>query len=172
MRGWFVLASAVLLAAPGAAQEQPAPPAPPAPGLELLYRSVVKLSPAVEVGQTQRGKRRFIPIIGGTFEGPRMKGEILPMGWDWQLDTPDGCSQIVADYFIKTDDGVIINVVNSGALCRPVDGQPVAPIRTSPVFEAPLGKYDWLNKGAYIGTLGFDPTVKEPAVVITIYKSN
>ena len=158
--------SAAIAPLPAAAQD-----APPEPGLELLYRSVVTLGPAVEAGTTPRGQRRFIPITGGTFEGPDMRGEILPMGWDWQLDVEGGCTQIVADYFLKTDDGVIINVVNSGALCRPVDGQPPVPVRTSPVFEAPIGKYDWLNKGGYIGTLGFDPAASEPAVVITIYRA-
>jgi hypothetical protein len=171
MKNLLLAGCAAMLAAPLAAQQgQGAPPADP--GLELLYRSVVKLSPAVEVGQTPLGERRFIPIIGGTFEGPEMKGEILPMGWDWQLDRSDGCTQIRADYFIKTDDGVVINVVNTGALCRPQPGEAPVPVRTSPVFEAPVGKYGWLNKGAYIGTLGVDPQAKEPAVVITIYKAN
>ena len=160
--GTFAAAWAVT---PAAAQQAPEPE------LELLYRSVVKLGDVIQVGETARGVRRIIPIVGGTFEGPNMRGEILPMGWDWQLERKDGCTEIIADYFLKTDDGVVINVVNSGALCRPsADGTPVPP-RTSPVFEAPLGKYDWLSKGGYIGTLGFDPTVQGPAVIITIYKA-
>ena len=145
----------------------------PEPGLELLYRSVVTLGTAIEVGETGRGTRRIIPITGGSFEGPAMKGEILPMGWDWQLDRADGCTEIIADYFLRTDDGVVINVVNSGALCRPgEDGSPPPPVRTSPVFEAPLGKYEWLSKGGYIGTLDFDPAAAEPSVVITVYRAN
>ncbi len=152
--------------APAAAQE-----APPEPGLELLYRSVVSLGEAIDVGKTARGHRRIIPITGGTFEGPDMRGEILPMGWDWQLDVEGGCTQIIADYFLRTDDGVVINVVNSGALCRPDEDGP-RPVRTSPVFEAPLGKYQHLSEGAFVGTLGFDPTVEHPHVVITIYRAN
>ncbi len=159
-------AIAATFAAPATAQE-----APPEPGLELLYRSVVSLGEAIEVGETARGVRRIIPITGGTFEGPDMRGEILPMGWDWQLDVTGGCSQIIADYFLRTDDGAVINVVNTGALCRPNEDGP-RPVRTSPVFEAPLGKYEYLSEGAYIGTLGFDPTVQEPHVVITVYKAN
>ena len=167
MRFWtnMAAAAATVAVSPAAAQEAPEPE------LELLYRSVVKLGEVIQVGETARGVRRIIPIVGGTFEGPNMRGEILPMGWDWQLERKDGCTEIIADYFLKTDDGVVINVVNSGALCRPsADGAPVPP-RTSPVFEAPLGKYDWLSKGGYIGTLGFDPTVQGPAVIITIYKA-
>ncbi|RIV88587.1 DUF3237 domain-containing protein [Aurantiacibacter xanthus] len=153
-------------AAPAVAQDAPEP------GLELLYRSVVTLGPAIEVGETGRGMRRIIPITGGTFEGPAIRGEILPMGWDWQLDRADGCTEIIADYFLRTDDGVVINVVNSGALCRPGEDGTPPPVRTSPVFEAPLGKYAWLSKGGYIGTLGFDPAAAEPAVVITVYRAN
>lgn len=163
----MIAASALLAcAAPLAAQE-----APPQPELELLYRSVITLGPAIEVGETARGMRRLIPITGGTFEGPKMRGEVLPMGWDWQLDREDGCTEIIADYFLRTDDGVVINVVNSGALCQPGEAGPI-PVRTSPVFEAPLGEYEWLSKGAYVGTLGFDPTAEEPAVVITVYRAN
>ena len=168
----LIVAAAMLVATPAAAQDAQRPPATE-PGLELLYRSVVKLQPATDVGDTSRGHRRFIPIIGGTFEGPRIRGEILPMGWDWQLDRADGCTELTADYFLRTDDGVIINVVNTGAICRQgADGGPPPPVRTTPVFEAPLGQYQWLGQGAYVGTLGFDPTVREPHVVITIYRAN
>ncbi len=142
-----------------------------APGLELLYTSHVTLGEAIEVGQTARGLRRIIPITGGTFEGPNMRGEILPMGWDWQLVRADGCTEIVADYFLRTDDGVVINVINSGVLCPPdAGGNLIA--RTSPVFEAPLGRYEWLSQRGAIGTLGFDPTASAPHVVITIYRAN
>jgi len=168
MRKAITAIAAIITAFAIPASAQEAPP----PGLELLYRSVVTLGPAVEVGDTGRGMRRFIPITGGTFEGPNMRGEILPMGWDWQLDRADGCTEIIADYFLRTDDGVVINVVNTGALCRPGADGVAAPVRTSPVFEAPLGKYDWLGKGGYIGTLGFDPTSAVPAVVITVYRAN
>jgi len=168
MRKTAITAAATIaaLAIPASAQEAPAP------GLELLYRSVVTLGPAIQVGETGRGNRRIIPITGGRFEGPNMRGEILPMGWDWQLDRADGCTEIIADYFLRTDDGVVINVVNSGALCRPGADGVALPARTSPVFEAPLGKYDWLSKGGYIGTLSVDPAAEVPSVVITIYRAN
>lgn len=158
------------LVLPLAAAGQAGPPPAEEPQLELLYRSVVKLGPAITVGETARGMRRIIPIVGGTFEGPQMRGEILPMGWDWQLDRADGCTEIIADYFLRTDDGVVINVVNSGALCRPGADGPI-PARTSPVFEAPRGKYEWLGKAGAIGTLSLDPTSSEPAVVITVYRA-
>ena len=154
--------------APSAAQE--APPAPE-PGLEFVLEEIVKLGPAVEVGQTARGNRRIIPITGGSFEGPKLRGEVMPGGWDWQLDRGDGCTEIVADYFLKTDDGAVINVRNTGTLCRPAEGEVPQPVRTHPVFEPPLGKYAWLGEGAFIGTLGMAPPSEGPAVLIRFYRA-
>lgn len=153
-----------LAAAPLAAAE------PAAPTTEFAFEEVVKLGPAIEVGQTAKGIRRIIPITGGRFEGPGLKGEIIPGSWDWQLTRPDGCTEVEADYFIKTDDGVMINVLNKGVICMPAGGGPPAPVRTLPVFEAPIGKYDWLSKAAFVGTLeGADPA-EGPAVKIRFYK--
>lgn len=147
------------------------------PGLEFAFEEVVALAPMVPVGATSKGERRFIPITGGRFEGPGLagegiKGEIMPGGWDWQLTRPDGCTEIEADYFLKTDDGVIINVVNKGALCPPAEGDQPTPVRTHPVFEAPIGKYDWLSKSAFIGTLELADPAEGHAVKIRFYRAN
>lgn len=157
-------AMAMIAATPVAAQE------PPEPGLEFVFEEIVTLSPAVEVGQTSRGVRRIIPITGGRFEGPEIRGEIMPGGWDWQLDRPDGCTDVVADYFLKTDDGVVINIRNTGSICRAKEGEAPIPVRTHPVFEPPLGKYEWLGKQTFVGTLGMAPEGEGPAVRIRIYR--
>ncbi|MFM6829933.1 MAG: DUF3237 domain-containing protein [Novosphingobium sp.] len=123
----------------------------PTPGLEYAFEETVLLGPDVPAGQTPLGGRNIIPITGGTFEGPGLKGTIIGGGWDWQLRRADGCLQIKADYMLRTDDGAVINVVNTGVSCRAND--PKAVVRTHPVFEAPQGKYDWLSQGCFIGTL-------------------
>lgn len=94
----------------------------------------------------------------------------MPGGWDWQLIRSDGCVEVEADYFLKTDDGVVINIVNKGALCMPAQGAAPAPARTHPVFEAPIGKYDWLNKSAFVGTLELADPSNGPAVKIRIFR--
>ena len=143
-----------------------------APHLEFAFEELVTLAPAVSPGKTPYGGRNMIPITGGTFEGPGIKGTIVPGGWDWQLVRPDGCVDVHADYMLKTDDGVIINVVNDGALCTGQPGQPAKPARTSPRFEAPLGKYQWLGQTAFVGTLeGAKGPNGEPAVKIRFYKA-
>jgi hypothetical protein len=65
---------------------------------------------------------------------------------------PDGCKELVADYFLKTDDEVIINVVNKAVICPPEkDEQPY--VRTQAAFEPPRGKYEWLGQSAFVGVL-------------------
>jgi hypothetical protein len=141
----------------------------PAPTVEFVFQETVTLGKAVEVGKTIRGERRIIPITGGHFEGPSIKGEIVPGGWDWQLTRSDGCTDVKADYFLKTDDGVVINVVNTGEICPGEKGAPAA-VRTHPVFEPPLGKYEWLGRQAFVGTLGMAPASAGPAVLIRFYR--
>lgn len=163
MRFAIVAAAAGLLAAPIAAQQKDEP------GLEFAFEETVTLGKVVEVGKTVRGERRIIPITGGHFEGPRIKGEVMPGGWDWQLTRADGCTDVKADYFLKTDDGAVINVVNTGEICPGEKGAP-APVRTHPVFEPPLGKYEWLGQQSFVGTLGMAPAKEGPAVLIRFYR--
>lgn len=156
------------LTASHAAEQKEMPPMTE-PYLEFAFEETVTLAEAIPVGETAIGKRNIIPITGGTFEGPGIKGTIIPGGWDWQLMRADGCMQIEADYMLKTDDGVVINVVNKGVVCRPQEGKVFA-ARTHPVFEPPLGKYEWLGKSAFIGTLDPAPASEGPAVKIRFYK--
>jgi hypothetical protein len=48
------------------------------------------VAPPRDIGATPRGTRRYYPAIGGSFEGPRLRGEVLPDGGDWLLTRPDG----------------------------------------------------------------------------------
>jgi hypothetical protein len=139
------------------------------PTLEFVFEETVTLGQGVDPGATAQGGRFIIPITGGTFEGPNIKGTVMPGGWDWQLIRPDGCREVEADYFLKTDDGVVINVVNVGVIC-PGEGGARPPVRTHPVFEAPRGKYEWLSKAAFIGTLEPAPPEAGPAVRIRFFQ--
>jgi hypothetical protein len=166
MRIWLTGFAALACAAPAAAQEEE-------PTLEFVFEEIVKLGQARAPGDTARGGRLIIPITGGTFEGPGdgegIKGTVVPGGWDWQLRRADGCTEVEADYFLETDDGVLINVVNKGAIC-PGEGGARRPVRTHPVFEPPLGKYQWLGQSAFVGTLELAPPEHGPAVRIRFYR--
>ena len=157
--------AAALASAPAASQDEPPPPR-----LEFAFEEIVTLGQAIPVGETPLGRRNIIPITGGTFAGPGIQGTIIAGGWDWQLTRSDGCTEIEADYMIRTDDGVVINVINVGALCPPEPGR-TGPAVTQPRFEAPKGKYEWLNRSAFVGTLGAAPPGSGPAVRIRFYKA-
>lgn len=122
------------------------------PRLEFAFSELVTLGKEITPGATAYGKRNIVPITGGRFEGPNIRGEVIPGGWDWQLQRADGCSDVKADYMLRTDDGAVINILNLGALCPPKPGEPLT-ARTIVHFEAPTGKYDWLSKHAFVGTL-------------------
>ena len=150
-----------LLAA--SAQSLAAQTGPPQPQLEFIFEAKVTLDTVQELGTTTYGKRRIIPITGGTFEGPDMKGTIVPGGADWQTVRADGTADLEARYTLKTDDGVLIYIQNKGVrhakpevLARLAKGEKVDPseyyMRTSATFEVAEGKYPWLSKSIIIST--------------------
>jgi hypothetical protein len=144
-----------------------------APKTELVLEAYVTLSPAVQVGQSDAGRRQFIPITGGRFIGDGIKGEVLAGGADWQLVRPDGVLEVNALYAIRTDDGVTIEVDNRGVIVPAAPAaanQPAQPayVRTTPRFHAPQGKYDWLNKGIFVG--GIAPGAGGGAVIIRVFR--
>jgi len=138
------------------------------PHLEFVFEEFVTLGAGIHPGETPFGDRNIVPITGGVFSGPNIRGKVMPGGWDWQLVTKTGCRSIHADYFLQTDDGAVINVVNAGTSCA----KPGSNIRffTTPTFEAPLGPHAWLNGGAYIGTLELAKLDGKPAVHIRFYQ--
>lgn len=115
------------------------------------------LAPAQELGDTPQGRRRIVPISGGSFRGERLSGRVLPGGADWQLIRPDGVAQLEARYTLETADGVLIYVRNDGYRHGPAQvmrelaaGTPVDPstyyMRTTPRFETADARYAWLNR--------------------------
>ena len=125
----------------------------PAPELEFAMQLKVSLGETFSINNTQHGRRTVIPITGGTFEGPNIKGTIISGGADYQLANADGRSEIEAIYCIKTDDGVYIHVRNRGIIANSKDanGNPSFYFRCAPQFEAPAdSKYGWLNNSLFL----------------------
>jgi len=132
-----------------------------APGLEFVCELKVMLKAPLTVGQTPRGLRRIIPISGGTVEGPAIKGEIIDGGGDWQFIRVDGVAELEAHYQFRTDDGTLIYIKNNGirvatpeVAARITRGEPVQDseyyFAAVPKFEAPEGKYHWMNNAIFI----------------------
>lgn len=121
---------------------------PKAPELEYVVRLNVTLGQAYSSGNNGKGTRTIIPITGGTFEGPEIKGEVLPGGADYQLAV-DGRNEVEAIYCIRTDDGVTIHVRNNGII--KMGGQGGMYFRCAPKFEAPKdSKYAWMNESLFL----------------------
>lgn len=122
--------------------------------MEFAFEIKCKCDAGYSVGLTSKGERFIIPIVGGTFEGPNIKGIVLPGGADYQLrDNEHGRTELEAIYSIQTEDGVNIHVRNWGVL---VQNDKDFYFRTSPKFEAPNdSKYDWLNNAIFVCTPGF-----------------
>lgn len=124
------------------------------PQLEFVLQLRVTLGETYSVGETQHGRRTVIPITGGTFEGPLLKGTILNGGADYQLaNTALNRTELEAIYSIKTDDGVYIHVRNRGIICGGKDenGNPTFYFRAAPQFEAPAGSpYAWMNNALFV----------------------
>jgi Protein of unknown function (DUF3237) len=131
--------------------------------LTPLFDLVAELAPTNLLGHGPRGERRMVPILSGSFEGSRLRGTILPGGVDWQIVRPDGVTEIEAHYSLQTDDGVVIRVINKGYRHGPPDvmrriseGETVASFkyyfRAAPIFDTPLGRYEWLSRSLFIST--------------------
>ena len=124
----------------------------PGPDTEFVMQLRVTLGEAYVVGETPHGKRTVIPITGGTFEGPLLKGTILNGGADWQL-AKGNHTELEAIYSIKTDDGVYIHIRNKGIIYGGKDehGQDTFYFRAAPQFEAPEdSRYAWLNNALFV----------------------
>lgn len=124
----------------------------PVPELEFVMQLKVTLGTPYSVGETPKGRRTVIPITGGTFEGPRLKGTILEGGADWQL-AKGNRTEVEAIYSIKTDDDVYIHIRNCGIISmgQDADGKPSFYFKCAPKFEAPEdSKYAWLNNSLFL----------------------
>jgi Protein of unknown function (DUF3237) len=138
---------------------------PPQPGLELLARFTVELGgPVWELGETSElGNRRIVPITGGHVAGPRLTGEILDNGADWQVVTRDGATLIDTRYLLRLDDGALAYLQTRGfrhgppeVLARIGRGEPVDPalyyFRVQMAFETASPTYGWLNRSVAVGS--------------------
>jgi len=111
----------------------------------------VELGEAREIGKTYEGLLTIIPIIGGTFEGPLLKGVVRAGGADWNTTISDTIAHVHAKYWIETDDHVVISVENEGFINLL---RKEAVIRTTPRFMCDLrGRYAFLAMDTFVGEL-------------------
>ena len=146
--------------------------APPQTELVLTIRA--DIAAAVTIGPSAQGVRRLIPITGGEFHGPRLSGVVLPGGADWQLERPDGVTQVEAKYTLEATDGTLVSVTNRGIIVPARGAAPdvaaSAPyVRTVPEFEVAVGPHDWLNRAVFVGSLDASQ-FRQGHVVIRVFR--
>lgn len=164
------LGGAALTAAAAVTAQAADLPTDPQPGTEFAFEEFCTLDAGFHIGATPFGQRNRIGITGGHFEGARIRGKVLPGGADWQLVRADGVIAIEAEYMIQASDGALIHVLNRGIISLGETNAPPAYVRTAPVFEAPIGPHDWLNKSLFVGTVTPMPEGQAPAVRVRIFR--
>jgi hypothetical protein len=122
----------------------------------LMMLQVAVVGPQ-RIGEVPHGTRVTAPIVGGHFEGPRLRGKVLPGGGDWTLLRSDGVLELDLHVTLETDDGALIHFSSFGLRHGPPDviaalarGEVVDPstyyFRTTPRFDTGHPKYAFLNR--------------------------
>ena len=142
----------------------------PEPRLTRVYRLEATLGQPLDLGERPQGRRRIVPLAGGTFSGPELRGELLPgASADWQTVLPDGTALGDVRYTLRTDAGELLYVQSRGVrhgsaevLARLARGDDVDAseyiFRTSTQIETAAPRLDWLNKGIFISVGGRQAT--------------
>ena len=134
-----------------------------APDLEHVCDLTVELGPVREMGTGRAGRRRIIPITGGSVSGPTLSGKILDLGADWQTVFHDDCAELDTRYAFETDDGALIEIINYGFRHGPAEvidrlarGEDCDPgsyyMRTHARLETGDPRYAWVNRTLFVGT--------------------
>ncbi len=133
------------------------------PKLEFIFEAHVTVDKPQELGDIAKGGRRIVPITGGDFAGPALRGTVLPGGADWQILRGDGVAELEARYTLRTDDGALVYVRNHALRHGPAEvmaalaaGRAVAPesyyFRGTTFFETGAARYAWLSKHIIVCT--------------------
>src|ERR1700742_342148 len=139
-----------------------------APEMRFAFAIKARVGPIQDLGQTARGHRRIIDILGGEAHGPRLSGEILSGGADWQIVRPDGTIEVVARYTIRARSGALVYVQNDGLrvaspeiLARMSKGELVpsdsSHFGTAPRFEPADPALKGLERATFVGVAARTP---------------
>lgn len=90
------------------------PALPPPPALVPMTHIRCEVGALVTLGPAKYGERRYVPLGGGTVQGPELNGTLVEGGVDWQVNRADGVLDIAAHYVIRAHDGGLIEVQSDG----------------------------------------------------------
>jgi hypothetical protein len=131
-----------------------------------LFDVAVDLDPRRDFGNGPLGRRVLFGAAGGSFEGPRLRGEVLAGGGDWALFRADGTMTLDVRLTLMTDDGALVHMTYGGRwvtpselrsdMADPAKRYRIDParyyFRTNPLFETGAESHAWLNDIVSIGS--------------------
>lgn len=125
-------------------------PTPPLPELRFVMRIVAEVDPHLEIERRGDDSLLIIPITGGTVEG-EIAGRVHPGGADWCRLRADGACEVEARYWIRTDTGAIVDVVNVGRIAPGEVPGEMGVFMTTPQFRTIEPELQWLTQRAFLG---------------------
>ena len=124
-------------------------------GTQLVWEAIVTVSAKQDLGAEPTGHRYIVPITGGSFRGgdgyEAFHGSVMAGGADRQLLRPDGIKELCAIYEMQVHDGTILSIENNVIVDTSVTNGRYAASRIH--VTAPAGKWDWLNRRLFLGSL-------------------
>jgi Protein of unknown function (DUF3237) len=114
--------------------------------LRSLMTLRLSTAPTQDIGAGPRGTRITFPITGGSFEGDRLRGQVLAGGDDWVVQRADGVFELDLRVTLETDDGALVHMSFEG-----MRDDRAGYFRTLARFEAADPKYAFLNRLLAVG---------------------
>ncbi|UOQ57468.1 DUF3237 family protein [Leucobacter allii] len=125
--------------------------APALPELAYAFTIVAEVDPGLPIERRAGESLEIIPITGGSVSG-RISGTVQPGGADWCLYRNDGALNVEARYWIRTDDGDVVDVVNLGRIA-PGSAPDAADglFMSTPQFRTTAPGLQWLTQRVFVG---------------------
>ena len=133
------------------------------PRLSFAFEARVDVERSEHVGNGAGDALDFTPITGGTVDGPRLRGVVVPGGGDWSVRRGPTVYELDARYLIRAEDGCLIDIINRGyyrtrtaeVMQRMEAGEEIPAsdvyFRTSPVFRTDAPQHRWLAETVFVG---------------------
>lgn len=138
--------------------------------LEFLFSYELEFSvPPEVIGPVSTGLRVNFSFLGGTFEGPRLRGTVLTTGGDQLLLRRDGVALLDMKGTFQTDGGVLIGASFPAIMDLGPDGYEallsgeLAPdgtaFRSVPRYETACETLAWINRLQCVGVGQVFPSI-------------
>jgi hypothetical protein len=119
-----------------------------APAFEYLSTLRAETGNRTVIENGPQGTRTIVQVVGGRFEGPRVKASVQTPAGDWITNRPDGSYKLDVRLTLKTDDGALLLVTYNG-IGQSTDAG--ASLRIAPLFETGDSRYAWLTRLQAVG---------------------